>query len=565
MANDIPPPPPGFTLDAQGDIPPPPSGFTLDTPQAAKPPNTTLGQDAVGVAEGAAHFLSGGVAGLAGGLNYLGTLAASRDPDAAKAVQEETERKLTYQPRGRSGQEAVANLERPFEKLAQKGEQAGSYVARKTGSPALGAATRTAIEGAPAVLPLVPKAVRAAGRALEPVGEAALRPIRPVAERVALAGEEKAAIRAAEESPKQSKIQQARSIGLKLPPSEAGGPVGKVLEGAGGKIQTEMSLSRANAKVINRTAAREIGLSDRQPMTEANIERLKQKAFESYDAVRKAGKVTMDDQYRKELNAVKERTKQAEEDFPEDTNDLIDKEIRKFDRPSADASSMLEKVKSLRDRASRNMKSPDAEKFELGLAQKKIATTMENQIDRQVASTNPDLIRNFRAARVQLAKIYNVEDALSPNGNLSAAVLARQLKRSVPLSGGLKTIAETYQEFPKVMRYVDQLGGHAPFSALDYLVGGVEAASNPASAAKIVGALAGRPVARGIIGSESYQKAAIKPREVKPSLVSRAARKIAGPHPKLWERWPSTVPPEKSGNTVRDVSPIRENRLDDFQ
>ena len=139
------------------------------------------------------------------------------------------------------------------------------------------------------------------------------------------------------------------------------------------------------------------------------------------------------------------------------------------------------------------------------------------------------MIRDFRQARVNLAKIYNVEDALSPNGNVSAAVLARQLKRGVPLSGGLKTIAQTYQEFPKVMRYVDSLGGHAPFSALDYLVGGVEAAAMPHKAAAIVGALALRPLARAAIKSETYQKAAIKPREVKPGLTTRVARRIAGP------------------------------------
>lgn len=501
----------------------------------------------MGVAEGAGHFLSAGAASLGGGLNYLGTLAATRDSAAAKAVQEETEKKLTYEPKTRSGKEAVANLERPLQKLDQLSNKAGETVAEKTGSPALGAATKTAIAAAPLALPGAAKGV---GRALEPAAEAVATRVRPVAERVAAAGEDKAAIRAAEDAPKQAKIAQARSIGLKLPPSEAGGPVGKALEGVSGKVQTEMEFSRANAKAINRTAAKELGLSDRQSMTEGNIERLKQKAFKDYDAVKKAGRVEFDDAYREELKGVRERTAQAETDFPEDTNELIDKEIKKFDRPSADSSSALEKIKSLRDRASRNMKSPDAEKFELGLAQKKIATAMENQIERQFSATNPDLIKNFRASRQQLAKIYNVEDALSPNGNLSAAVLARQLKRGVPLSGGLKTIAETYQEFPKVMRYVDNLGGHAPFSALDYLVGGVEAAANPAATAKIVGALAGRPIARGIIKSEAYQRRAIKARETTPSTVSKAARRLAGPRPA----------------TLEDAtSETRPSRLDDFQ
>lgn len=483
-------------------------------------PESTLKQDMIGEAEAAGKLLTGGVAALGGGMAYLGGLALGEGPEGAQKAKQGIEDRFTYQPRTQAGQEISANLEKPFRRLGEKADAAGRAVAEKTGSPALGAATNTLIQGAPNLLPAVPKVARAGFRAAEPA-------IASAAERIATAGEERAAVRGAEEAPKQAKIEQARSIGLKLPPSEAGGPVGKTLEGAGGKVQTEMSLSRANAKVINRTGAKEIGLSDRQPMTEANIERQKQKAFKSYDAVKKAGKVEFGDQYREELKSVRERTQQAEEDFPEDTNELIDKEIKKFDRPSADASSVLEKIKSLRDRASRNMKSLDGEKFELGLAQKKIATAMENQIERQFSATNPTLISDFRNARVQLAKIYNVEDALGPNGNISAAVLARQLKRGVPLSGGLKTIAQTYQEFPKVMRYVDNLGGHAPFSALDYLVGGVEAVANPSSAARVVGALAARPIARGIIKSEAYQSRGIKPREVKPSVVSRTARRIS--------------------------------------
>jgi hypothetical protein len=49
------------------------------------------------------------VAGLGGGLTYLGTLGATRgDTDAAKAVQEATQRALTYQPRTDAGK-AISN------------------------------------------------------------------------------------------------------------------------------------------------------------------------------------------------------------------------------------------------------------------------------------------------------------------------------------------------------------------------------------------------------------------------------------------------------------------------
>jgi hypothetical protein len=464
---------------------------------------SSVGRTAVAAVEDVGSMASGVIGDIAGAV----TSVATQDPKRGEAVKES----LTYQPRteaGKKGAEYLGALAEPVTKVAG----AIPKYLEEHGHPIAGQAARAAIDVAPI------KGVGKAGDLAKEIG--------PAAGRIAKAGEESAAVRSAEEAPKQAKIEQARSIGLKLPPSEAGGAVGKALEGAGGKVQTEMTLSRANAKVINRTAAQEIGLSDRQPLTEANIDRAKEQQFAVYDRVKKAGRIASDDEFKQELTQVKERTAQAEEDYPEDTNELIDKEIKKFDRTSADSSSMLEKIKSLRNKASRNMQAPDAEKFELGIAQKKIATAMENLIERQVSDKG--LIKDFRAARQQLAKIYNVEDALSPNGNISAAVLARQLKRGVPLSGGLKTLAQTYQEFPKVMRYVDSLGGHAPFSALDYLVGGVASVAHPGAIPKVVGALAARPLARGIIKSETYQKRGIKPREVKPSATARTARRVAG-------------------------------------
>ena len=69
---DIPPPPPGFTLDnanAVSDIPPPPAGFTLDAPPAASAePDETAGR----LAGVAARGIIGGAAGVPGQVLALG-------------------------------------------------------------------------------------------------------------------------------------------------------------------------------------------------------------------------------------------------------------------------------------------------------------------------------------------------------------------------------------------------------------------------------------------------------------------------------------------------------------
>lgn len=543
--------PEGFSLASQSysDIP---EGFAVAQPAQQQPQTKTesalqrflgkfvgAGETALTLGSGAVAFPESGAAGIAqAGINKVLGPTATRTvpindfdqiaragvggiprPSPADTVRD-FQSTLTYQPQTAAGQAITGAISKPLEYVDRGGNYVGEKVTDATGSPMLGAAANAGSQLVASYL--LPKGLRAGGRT---VGEA----VGSAAEGIARRGEADVAVRAAEQAPVNTAIEPARAANFKLPPSQAGGPTGKVLEGAGGKIQTEMRLSHDNAKNTNRIAAKEIGLSERQPLTEANIERLKQGAYGVYERVKKAGRIQMDDQYRTELQSSLERTANVASDFPEDINASVQAEITKFDKPNADAASMLDRIKSLRQRAGRNMSSTDAEKFELGIAQKKIATAMENQIERAVSQTNPAMISDFRAARQQLAKIYNVEEALGPSGNVTAAVLARQLKRGVPLSGGLKTIAETYLEFPKVMRSVEGLGGHAPFSALDYLVGGVEAIAHPAATAQIVGALAGRPVARSIIASKAYQGAAIKPRVPQRSITTSVARAIAGP------------------------------------
>lgn len=74
---------------------------------AAAPKPSSIGkflQMRKALGETVLHYGTGTVGALGGGLNFLGTLAASGgNIDAAKAVQEETEDKLTYEPRTDSG------------------------------------------------------------------------------------------------------------------------------------------------------------------------------------------------------------------------------------------------------------------------------------------------------------------------------------------------------------------------------------------------------------------------------------------------------------------------------
>ena len=119
-----------------------------------------------GGAEGLLHAATGAAGALGGGLTYLGTLAATRDPAAAEAVRQDTQNALTYQPRTKEGKESAGSVDKAASYLGPKeGEAAGPAVAdfatRAGASPqvagALGAAANTGIQAIPMLLPGVAK------------------------------------------------------------------------------------------------------------------------------------------------------------------------------------------------------------------------------------------------------------------------------------------------------------------------------------------------------------------------------------------------------------------------
>ena len=124
-----------------------------------------------------------------------------------------------------------------------------------------------------------------------------------------------------------------------------------------------------------------------------------------------------------------------------------------------------------------------------------------------------DLIDRYRAARTQLAKINNVEQALKAGKGqaVSALNLAKQLDRGAPLTGDLRRVAEAAQHFPRALQDLAKIRDAGPFSNLDFKLEGGLGILKPLAALKALPVLAAQPVLRGILGSDLYQNAAFGP------------------------------------------------------
>lgn len=144
-------------LDAKAGAKPAPPAFDpvayLDSRKAAKksepaptdkPSDPGFWKKAQGVGETALSMGTGAAGGLAGGLNFIGTLALSGgDVDAAKAVQQDTQEKLTYQPRSEAGQRISGNLGELLSLPSKAGEAMAEKNFDATGSPAWAATVQT--------------------------------------------------------------------------------------------------------------------------------------------------------------------------------------------------------------------------------------------------------------------------------------------------------------------------------------------------------------------------------------------------------------------------------------
>lgn len=179
---ELPPLPPGFTLDKQANIPPLPPGFTLDSQQPQ--PERPLGHLTSGIGEPALAIASGTVGAAAGGLAGIGAAIGNRlgwtdaqPGDVVRLIQEA----MTYQPRTTIGQGVTNVISYPFEKIAQLGDFAGGSVAEATDSPALGAAVNTGLQTVAGIG--AGKVIGASGKAIRERINASPRPndpIRPV-------------------------------------------------------------------------------------------------------------------------------------------------------------------------------------------------------------------------------------------------------------------------------------------------------------------------------------------------------------------------------------------------
>jgi hypothetical protein len=447
------------------------------------------------LATGATGSIAGGLAGLGqAATNALG-LTTTPAGDRVRAVQSA----LTYEPRSEAGKGAAALVSWPFEKLADAAEAAGGAQADK-GRPLLGAGLNTAIQA-------LPMALGPAARAIP--GESA----------AAVAARAKAQ---ALNAPAEQGVAAAREAGLTITPTQAGaGPVSRAVESVAGAPRLEKLASRKNAPIINDMIRRDVGLPDDVPLSPEALANVRAEAGKAYEAVKGVvGRFGTDAQYKSDLYSITKSFETAAKDFAHRSENPFKKTMDGLNVDSMDAAAAVEEVKLLRADADKAFANRDKQ---LGNAYKDAAKALDDQLNRHLqrhasAISDPafaDAVERYRAARVQIAKAYAAEDAITDKGNVDARVYAKALKKGAPLTGEAKQVGEFAQQFSKSLQPVEPLGPTGP-TLFDLLLGGSAGVVGtalggvPATPALAMAGL--RPGLRSLMATGPVQDALAKPR-----------------------------------------------------
>lgn len=259
-------------------------------------------------------------------------------------------------------------------------------------------------------------------------------------------------------TPKNETFYEGRGQGYVLPPASIRQDApAQILESLGGKRITAEIASQRNQDVTNRLAARAVGLSENQPITARSLDAVRQEAGDVYAQIRAAGRIKADAEYQSSISAIEKELAEIAEDFKGaniGARDEISNLVSSLKQTDFDSNSAVTYLRKLRDTATKNLKSQEPDKNDLGLAQRSAATALEDAIMRHLRSTGKgDLASSFSQARATIAKAHDIEAATDfASGNVDAAKFARLLSKREPLSGELELIARMGAAFPQATR-----------------------------------------------------------------------------------------------------------------
>jgi hypothetical protein len=215
-------------------------------------------------------------------------------------------------------------------------------------------------------------------------------------------------------------IIEALDAGYKIPPAATNPSfLNRTLESFAGKANIGQTLSTQNQEITNNLAKKALGLPESISLSDEILNGVRQEAGKAYQQI-----AQLDPHLAQDIEKLKITKNEANAYYK-----LYGRSAHPDD---------LKKAQGLRDQANQ------------------IETWIEDAVTNY---GKPDLLANLRNARTQIAKTYEVENALNnATGNINARSIAKSFNKDVPLTGELATIGKFGSAFPKYTQPTEQIG-----------------------------------------------------------------------------------------------------------
>lgn len=339
------------------------------------------------------------------------------------------------------------------------------------------------------------------------------------------AAEAASATKATQNAPRDAVLQAGRSEGYVFTPSQSGAGIGsRVLEGVSGKAKTEQLAATKNQNVTERLAKRALGIAEDQPINSSTLEAVRADAYKTgYKPIVDIPAIAPDNAFVAEVQSLSPKSSGGAVKSPAqgEIEDIIGS---LSGQPQWTGAQLVGDIRKLREIARTNYASAARDggnvgKSDLGRFASSAADSLEELAARNLG--DPQAIQAFRASRELIAKTHSVEDAMKGN-SVNAKALGNALKNGKKLSGDLKLIAQTANDFGDVMG-VPKSGWTSPITALDAF--GAAGMAGMGAGVGSVALPAARVAARSAILSPMYQKAFVSGPNYAPGLLTQTAPK----------------------------------------
>ena len=319
---------------------------------------------------------------------------------------------------------------------------------------------------------------------------------------------------------RQQIAQEAINQGATLPPTQVNPTfLNRMLEGFSGKQQTGQVASIKNQEVINTQARKALNLPEDTVITPKVLQDYRDVKGQAYEALKSNNAYYTDKQF---ITDVNKRTNDLQKlanttDVSAELNVL-----NGLKQMSFDGVGLVEQMKRLKFDGEANSMSLDPAKRSLGQQQKFAARQLEDLAERNLQNfKQPDVMKNFKQARQDIAKSYTIEKSLNAaTGDVSGSALGQRAAAGKIVPSELQALANAAAAYPTAFQNTARIGSVPGISPLDVGAAGVAAAS--ASNPTLLGTVFGRPAVRAGITSPAFQRNMLPSSQAQPQgLLNR--------------------------------------------